>query len=724
MSTITITITTQPFDFGTVNLGSILLQLEYDGITADINEELSFTAGYRKFEVVEFVSSPQSHNDQAAKYVVAFNRDYPQVGSPPPTGLPQANNLSATVIGNVVTITAKRGIFKNASYSGNALQSVTFNIDNSVQEVAKTFAFTIEGTGDCTFIRYTAQAATGGTGPYRLELNGNDFVTGWDGNADVNFDLQRGKAFSGYLYDSLDEVIETVSIVPPRKLVEGDFKVETVPNIGSSDVLVSIVTTVANTGPLEYALEDSQGDLTPYQSGTTFGGQTPGLYTLHVRDTYGCDITKQFEVFEFVDPNGAERVRYFSISDFNSLSFSENVDFGFDTRKNYDNVLSGEEDVKLPYSAGFCFPSTTRLRTQFKSSYDIHVCTLLKSDGTKQSLPLTQTQQNIGTIEKVDCKLFSSNGRIGVYFDGGNEYSPGTTTVIGSSPYPSGLPLWAQEEGNFVSLDTYGLKEVINTDLYDETRDVIYFEVDGTISADEDGKIQVTFNRHPYNLYRMDFDASLIDDNAKVIIEAGWAFDQIERRFHSEPIYILDNPKDFLKITWNSGVNFDDMVFTDGIGNDEGCQMWVKGRIRPIGVGESNTKDADERARSLKQRHSMRQALDIPLVSAKQWHKLGLAAGIADDGEFYIEDMLLVATEPIEPEPLDGTNLYSVVGEFAMFGERLAVKQDEIVTDPSTGLPGTAQTGKEPPNDPTLVRLRLEDGSWLLTDSGQYVALG
>ena len=176
MSQITITITTQPFDFSPVNYGSVALDIEIDGQDYGLDLQLSDVQGYLRFQVVNWYS-PQEASDaqQCSNYVTAFNRDHKNVGG--------TKNLAASLNGNVITITAKKGIFKNANYTGNAFQSIVFDIDNSAQATPKTFSFTNSGAGDCTLITYTAQAATGGTAPYRLTLGGTDFVTGWDGNA-------------------------------------------------------------------------------------------------------------------------------------------------------------------------------------------------------------------------------------------------------------------------------------------------------------------------------------------------------------------------------------------------------------------------------------------------------------------------------------------------------------------------------------------------------------
>lgn len=721
MSFLNITFDTQSSPGST--LGYVRFKLTIDGVESTLNlflYQYASTYGYFTYYPWNGDQNTTDYN-QASNYADAFNRDYSNVGG---TG-----NLSASVMANIVTISSVKGTFSDFVYSGDYM-TISGSITNTTQQVPKTFSFTSTSIGDCDSITYTAQAATGGTAPYRLNLLGNDILAGWDGNTDENFELDRGIAYSGYLYDSTGTQIRSVSIRPPRKLLPGDFKVDNTYNSGFADVRVRVVTEVSGTTPLEYALVDSDSNQSPWQVSTLFAGQLSGLYTLKVRDKYECEIEKAFEIYDFTDPtNELEEIRYFKISDFNSLSFAEKRTFGFLERPNYENTLSHQEEVGIPVQSVFKFPSTSTIKTQFKSSYPVHVCTLLKSDGTKESLPLELTQENLGVVERVDCKVFpilqdfgsgTTNTGTGIFFEGGNSYVPNTSTLANdpNSPYNGGLPSWAKV-GSYVSLATFGTHQITATDQYDEQRGVLYFKVDIDIESEVADIVQVKYNRHPYNIFRCDFKMSKVSDHAKVVIEAGWDFDQIERRFDSELIKVLDSPKDHLKITWTSDVNFDDMVFSDGID----CEMWIKGRIRPFPIGASETAESDDRVRSLRQRHRMGQRLDIPLMSAKQWHKLGLASGIADDGEFRIENMLLVITNPLEAEDIGDTNFYDISAEYAYAGENLAIKEDEIILNPSTGVIGSGQTGKEPKNDPVLRLLRLDSGKFLQTNSGKYISL-
>ena len=722
MSILTITFSSQPLDGGQSVPGVIQFDLTVNGNIYTVRETMVETVpSYLQFAYYPWDGvQSSSDNEQARLYTSAFRRDHRNVGG--------SNNLLGLVSGNVVTITATQGTFSNFSYSGDYLV-ISEDIDNSVQEEAKTFSYAPSLVGDCSTITYTAQAATGGTAPYRLNLLGVDVLTGWDGNTDTGFDLDRGIAYSGNLYDSNDDIIKAVSIIPPRKIAVGDFKVDMNYNAGYADVTIRVVTEVVGTTPLEYALVDPNSNQTAWQTSTLFSGQLPGIFTLKVRDKFECEVSKQFEIYDFTDPNNdQEQIRYFKISDFNSLSFAENVDFGFDVRPNYENTLSNEEAVGLPYQELFWFPSTTTIKTQFKSSYDTHVCTLLKSDGTKQALPLKMTQENIGTIERVDCKVFPiiENGLnigTGVYFEGGNSYLPNSSTLSDdpNSPYNGGLPSWS-ETGTYVALATLGTHEITDTDIYDESRGVLYFKIDTQITSEATDIVQVTYNRHPYNVFRCDFPMSYVDDSAKVVIEAGWSIDgveMVERRFDSEIIKVLDSPKDFLKVTWTSEVNFDDMVFSDGID----CEMWVKGRIRHFSVNSSDVADSDDRVRSLKQRHRMGQRATIPTISAKKWHKFGLAAGIGDDGEFRIENMLLTATNNVQEEEIGDTNFFNITAEFAYGGENLSIKADEIILNPTTGIIGSGLTGKETIVDPVLRLLRLDSGKFLQTMTGKYISL-
>ncbi len=723
MSTLTITFQTQALDGGQNTPGLISFNLTVNGNVYLIREILwQGVSAYGYFTYIPWTGDQINNDaDQTIEYLNSFKRDHSNVGG--------AKNLSISMTNyNEVTITAKAGTFSNFQYTGDYL-IISSDLDNSAQPVNKTFSYARTAIGDCSEIQYTAQAATGGTPPYRLNLLGVDVLTGWDGNTDEAFNLDRGVAYSGNLYDSNNTIIKAISERPPRKIAIGDFKVDVNYNSGFGDVNVRVITQVSGTTPLEYALEDSNANQTPWQESTLFAGKLAGLYTLKVRDKYECEISKVFEVYDFSDPNNEQdQLRYFKISDFNSLSFAENVSYDFDVRPNYENTLSNQESVGLPYQDVFWFPSSSTIKTQFKSSYQIHVCTLLKSDGTKTALPLEMTQENIGTVERVDCKVFPvyENGLnigTGVFFEGGNNYLPDSSTLAPdpTSPYNGGIPEWATI-GNYISLATLGTHEIVDTDLFDESRGVLFFLIAPVTTTEVSDIVQVTYNRHPYNVFRCDFPMTNVSNVARVVIEAGWLVDgveQIERRFDSELIKLLDSPKDFLKITWTSDVNFDDMVFSDGIE----CEMWVKGRIRPFPVSSSDVSEADDRVRSLKQRHRMGQRARIPVMSSKQWHKLGLASGIADDGEFRIENMLLVVTNPLEGEEIGDTNFFEVSAEFAYAGENLAVKADEIILNPTTGIEGSGLTGKEPTNDPVLKLLRLDSGKWLQTGSGKYISL-
>ena len=175
--------------------------------------------------------------------------------------------------------------------------------------------------------------------------------------------------------------------------------------------------------------------------------------------------------------------------------------------------------------------------------------------------------------------------------------------------------------------------------------------------------------------------------------------EQIERRFDSVCFHRLTKENDHLKIYCRSDVNFDDMVFSDGID----CVMWIKGRIRPVSVSSAEFEDEDDRVRSLKNRHRIEQRLEIEEMNPKQWHKLALWSGVGDDGEFRIEDMLLTVTEMPESEEQGETNLSTITAQYAYAGENLSVKSDELVLNPTTGIIGSGQTGKAPYPVPTIV---------------------
>ena len=713
MSTVDITITTQPKDGGQTVYGSIDLELHIQGVVYDIGLMLSPVDGYLRFEEVLWFT-PQADADaaQALNYLTSMKRDHGFVGSPPPDPITYAN-IGGTVSGNVVTLTARNGTFHNGAYTGDILQSVGFVYNNTAQEDPKTFVYQKTGSGTCLNEEYQANSASGGNGgPYNLNLNGVNVVSGWDGVVPQQFNLLRADYFTGGLYDSAGTLIQSVQINPTKNLQASDFKHTVVPYTGFSDLTIVTVVNRPGTEPLEYNLVNPAGAETGWQASPTFGGIAPGNYTIKIRDVYQCEVSKVIAVSDVQAPSQTERVPYFDISEYNSLSFFREAQYSDEVRKGYENTPSWLENVGLPKNGYFSFPEGYKVPTQFRSYFPYHAVTLHRYGSTSVPLQFFMIQENLGLVEKVDCELFLVqqvftgidgseaviNNGTGVFFNGGVQYEPNSSTPKADpdSPYTSGLPPWAIV-GNFVQIDTQGTFQIVETDLYDEGRDVIYFRLEEVLSVGT-AQIQATWDRHPYNVFRVDFDMSLVNTKGAYIrIEPGVEQDGTliidQSRIHrSEWITKLTDTSQHLRIQWSAFRNIGKMLFIDGIK----CEMWVKGRIRPFSSTEAEFDDAEDRARSIDQKAYLRMRGFFPLMSVRHWRKLDLVGAIGSRGNVFVEGMELVRINPSEEEPQGTTNLSNITVEFAFSGESTAIGPEDPVYDLDTGSEQTPGTGKEP----------------------------
>lgn len=731
MSKVRITLTTQPKDGGQINYGILQLELHSYGEVYSIGLALHPIGGYARFtEVLWF--SPQADADwaQTQTYVLGINQTYKSVLG--------TNNIGAYIDGVDAVVEAKVGTFHNGAYTGDILQTVNFVYENTVQPPQKLFTYEDTGNGDCTNEEYQVLSADGGTAPYRLTLDGSDVVSGWDGATPTVFNLERAKTYSGGLYDSTNALIELVSINPTKKLKSTDFTTEVIPYIGYSDLKVVRKVTRVGTDPLEYNLINSIGGESGWQTSNIFGGTPQGNYTLEVRDKYLCEVSKVIVVASITSILELNREDYFKVSEYNSLSYFNVTEHSDEVRKTYDNTPSYKENVRLPRNGFFSFPEGSMIKNQFKSSYSHHVVELHRVGLSTLTLNFTQIQTNLGVTEKVDCEIFPAqvvienidgtsttiNNGSGIYFNGGNQYEPNTTDPLPDpvSPYTSGLPGWAQV-GNQVSIDGLGVFEVKETDLYDASRDVVYFRIDA-ILTEQTAKIQSTWDRHPYNVFRFDFPMSHVSEKGAYVRiepgveEAGLLLVDANRIHCSEWFTKITDTSNYLKCEWMAFRNIGEMLFIDGIT----CEMWVKGRIRPFSSSSAEFDDGDDRARSLDQEAYLRMRAFMPLLSVRQWRKLDLVGAIGSRGVVHIEGMELIRINATEVEEQGVTNRSNVTIEFAFAGESTAVGQEDPVYDIETGGTKQASTGKEPVSgwEADNFRLITEEGEFVkVVDDGQ-----
>lgn len=651
-----------------INFGSFTVNYNDGNITIPLVLRLASSNRSGQFE---WRGVPNNGiNGSALNYADGFNRDFRNVGG--------NNNLLATVTGNnQITVTSTKGTFISTTANSN-VGSLSSTINNVIPVDPLIFSVLIQSVGDCNQIEYIA-VATGGSQPLTLR-NGNAILqSNWNGSV-ATFNLNRSSVNNINVTDSLGTTRSEVVNVP-RTYKEGDFDITTIQYDGYSDLSVRLVNSVFGTVPLQYALTSVDAITgADYQLSPDFTGIFEGQYKVWLKDKYDCEVSRILEVRDLEDNTTLEIPRFFLVPEANALSFSDVVNFGGDVRKNYFNTRSGEENIiGRPVRIEQSFFDYHEIATRFLSSYPFHIVTLFKCDGSKKNIVPIMVQENLGSVEKIDCKLFNVNGSIGVYFDGGNEYEPNTNEVIGSNELVGFIPDWAVI-GQLIFIDGLGGK-YITGEGFDENRGY-YFIIDGITADDLEAKVQTTFNKHIYNVWDMFLFMSDVDTSAYIQIEYGYSFNEIVGVSKSELIVKVEDIEDWHLIKWGDEKNIGDMIY------QEFPQPFIllKGFMDAIYSNSSETSVGDASEYSLNQESFLGFSFRAGRLSQKMVNKLNLAAGTS---LFEIDGIGLVKNSTATVENLGKTSLKTWSCEFGYSGNQLGIQEDEILLNVSTGVIGS-----------------------------------
>ncbi len=722
MSTLRFRIQTQALDGGQSNRGSIIIRYNDNSRDHDLELRLdqNFSVTGRFLEVPWLGGGLEEGQNaqQCANYALAFNRDFKNVGAAPSNNPIRPSNLSARVISDngypEVEISAGVGTFddSNCTYTGNILIVGPFVEDNTTQVTPVSLSVVATSSGNCDTIDYTV-AASGGTVPYTLRKNGVVQQSSWNGSG-ITVSMERGQLSQLSVTDSASGSANR-TVNAPRKYEEGEINTNITQRQNDADV--AIVTTVSISGitPLQYAM--TAFDATSgsgYQTSNTFPGVLPGQYKIWVQDKFGCEISRIISISGNVDVGETDTPLYFEFMEGQSLIATEVVDFDEEKGKNYFNTASYNQLADVLHPMRLFFLEKDIVGGQFKSSYTYHYITLHKCNGTKIDIPSIMVQENLGISEKFDCMLFPINGQTGVYFNGGNEYTPDTTTVIGDSPYNKNTPTW-NDIGQFVTLSGIGTFEIVSNG-YDDDRGG-YFVLDTVTASETAATVQAKYNAQDYNLFEFYFSANLIDDKGVIFIEKAFSDDgNVEGNpFVIETIRKRGFNENMLRLEWSDSRNKGGIVFQSGIT----FKKWCFGEFNPIWSDEAETYKGDQAEYSLKQTSYTDFEILIEAVNQKEITQLNIASGL--DG-FKCNGLLLVRKKAPEIKRLGKSNLYSWKCEFAYGENNLAVKQDEIVLNVGTGVTGS--TGKNSTPNLSGIQLYKDSDGKLITFGNRIAKVG
>jgi len=678
----------------TVNNGSTDIPLELTAVSQRVAS--------KQFES----NSPEIIEQNTFNFVFAWNIDHKNVG-----GFSNLSATTTTINGNPgVKITLKNGSWQFGSVTGTLITSdeIQYEVINENVFVLAAFSFSID-SANCDTAIYDLDIV-GGQAPFTITGSNNSPITTRDRNQQII--LNRGQAKTISIVDNNNVQVGSKQIVPPKKLDPSHFDISLTQQSGAKATISSNVVLDSSIFPIEYSL-----DATNYQGSGEFTGLSfETLYTLSIRDVFGCVVKKKFVTPIEVD--GGEETefelsRYFFKSDAGSLSGS--ILNG--KVLNFTNSISCEELVKLPCQTTIYQDEDEFVVEQFKSGYNYHKITLLENGQASFLQPVLQAQ-NLYLQEKVDCVLFrDENNLLGLYFRNGNKYIPNTLSVESGSDYnEEDLPSWAKS-GNKIDIDGLGIIEIKRV-TSDNDRG-LYLQLDSKYTGNQDVNsiVQANFNTQPYNTYEYSMDVSLISSCAKVIIEMGFVINdeiKIEKTWASYPIQKVKFSRNYLKLQWNDPENKSGIVHQTGI-----VHKMLIPYVKWVHNSESSSElyQSDDQSVSLDQNVQDIATLITVATGYKMQRKLHLAAGMEN---FTIND-INYKKRSMESPQLGGSNLYKVQAVFELGGNQLNTEAGELVLNP----PETPiDTSILPPSATVPRILATANGGLVLNKDGGFILVG
>jgi hypothetical protein len=295
--------------------------------------------------------------------------------------------------------------------------------------------------------------------------------------------------------------------------VESGFNPMYFASLSAGNITVDVVTdqsggtatiTVSNAEGLvlEYSLDN-----VVWQSENVFAGLPLNDYTAYVRDQYGCVAQKDFSVTET-----GTRDPFHFVSKANSITYilqEETSSCG--VPKNDENTFAFQNIALLPSCTQDKFQTCDKIKTQFKSNYDL-VSALVRSEvGVETQLGVTKMSSNINRFESMDCTIYDfGNNQTGIYFTSGNLYDQGWVPNGDTYTLNGNLPDFAVI-GNVITLENIGTFEIVRV-LFDNSpavkKRVIVINNQYTGNHAEN-KIACTYDLLPYEVYEFEIDWSL-----------------------------------------------------------------------------------------------------------------------------------------------------------------------------------------------------------------------
>lgn len=382
---------------------------------------------------------------------------------------------------------------------------------------------------------------------------------GGSGVFTYSFDFIRGSGINISIDGDLGS--DTKRIQLPDKLSGLNITIIQTPSLSGTALQIEV--TNINLLTLQYSLDNIA-----FQSSKIFTGQSPGNYTIYVKDQYGCTVSKDYTVLTFgVDTFGIQDP-FFYVSKSNSAQFIERVVIdGINIYKTDENVFA--KDVLTPIN-GFnscalqLFQKNDTLVTQFKSNYENVQGVMIDEAGTVTDLLTSKLTTNIGRKDRRDGVYYKfDDERIGIYFLSGNTYNYDTGLVNGEYTLNGNLPEFAIV-GELLTIDNavFKIEQVLFDKAVGYNVIIVKFEFIGSPTS---AVIASIYNIQNYEVYEFNSNFSSQDGLLELQIQMtdsrdGW--DDVT--FVSENIDIKTLQDNTLELIYYNKTN-SDIFYETGI---------------------------------------------------------------------------------------------------------------------------------------------------------------
>ncbi len=361
----------------------------------------------------------------------------------------------------------------------------------------------------------------------------------------IEFDINRGQTIQ-IVVENSEGIQSQLSLKLPDYLNSAYFTTQVISTPTGSSVTVLSTNTYGLI--LQYSLD---GIL--WQSSNIFPALTAGLYNLHVRDQYGCQFLKPFEVKEFSNNDINIPVPNFSISKSNPIRYALRVDFAT-TLKTDENTLSYEAETNTVYCEVQNYLNTDQVITQFRSNYTTNEVNVIKRDGTKTAIFPVKKSYNMDIKDKRDARIInvgSDPAKTGVYFTAGNVYNYDTNAITGTYALNGGLPEWGVI-GNYFQLA--GIWYAIEQITYDTVKQASVLVINLNYVANPSPVVVSTiYDRHNYEIFEFVTDFSNFPNQEVQIETIASDVNYPTVTYLSEKIGTAEELERFLEIRyWNT----------------------------------------------------------------------------------------------------------------------------------------------------------------------------